>query len=478
MNVKKYRATTTREALEMIKAELGENAFVLETKQIRTGGFLGLGSNMKIEVSAAAPAISAQPIIQNHPKDTFTSNRILNLTDDTLAAPQTSKQAGSEQKEKIVTALAMRAALSNDFEAETLPNFTGREPSKIESVEISPDAPRLVHHKKETAKQIAPEENQTVAEIFEHPPAVNSNRELELLRAEMREVKFSLGAFANRQNAYSWQTEVNLDTFGEIFQSPFHDVYIELTALGIPAELARKFVADIVPQFKDNSFNSEQLAQIALTQGLESLIKYEPEILVSGKPATLAVIGSTGVGKTTTVAKIAARVALYEQRPVELVTLDTYRIAAVEQLKTYAVIIGAGCHVVRSVFELDAVLRRLPTEATVLIDTTGRNPHDLADQFELSDYLKNRAEIRKCLAFQATTNPIDASAAIKKFEMYGADCLVITKMDETVRPGAVIETIAESNLPLAYLCTGQRVPEDLQIATAESFAKRIIGKRT
>ena len=188
----------------------------------------------------------------------------------------------------------------------------------------------------------------------------------------------------------------------------------------------------------------------------------------------MAVIGSTGVGKTTTVAKLAARVALRERRRVELVTLDTYRIAAVEQLKIYAEIIGANCHVVRSVFELDAVLCKLPSEATVLIDTTGKNPHDLADQYELADYLKGRDDISKCLAIQATTNFSDGLAAIKKFEMYGADCLAITKLDETTRPGAMLELVAEGLLPLTYLCTGQRVPEDLHAASPETFANRII----
>jgi flagellar biosynthesis protein FlhF len=186
-------------------------------------------------------------------------------------------------------------------------------------------------------------------------------------------------------------------------------------------------------------------------------------------------IGATGVGKTTTLAKLAASLSLIEHRRVELVTVDTYRIAAVEQLRTYAEIIGAGCHVVRSVYELDEVLRRLSPDATVLIDTTGRNPHDLADQHELSGYLHQHAEIRKCLAIQATTHPLDASASIKKYEMYGADCLAVTKMDETMRPGSLIQTIAESGLPLAYICAGQRVPEDLQIGCVESLTNQILG---
>jgi flagellar biosynthesis protein FlhF len=240
--------------------------------------------------------------------------------------------------------------------------------------------------------------------------------------------------------------------------------------------MASKFVGDIIHPYRENLLRDDQLSERSLVMGLSSAIKFEPDVVQSNP--IVAVIGSTGVGKTTTIAKLAARAALYDKKRVELVTLDTYRIAAVDQLKTYAEIIGAGCHVVRSVFELDAVIRRLPADACILIDTTGRSPHDLADQYELSDYLRQRSEIRKCLVVQAATHPIDASATIKKFGLYGADCLAVTKLDETTRPGAILQAIAENDLPLSYFCSGQRVPEDLQVATAEALANRILNPRS
>jgi flagellar biosynthesis protein FlhF len=160
---------------------------------------------------------------------------------------------------------------------------------------------------------------------------------------------------------------------------------------------------------------------------------------------------------------------------VELVTLDTYRIAAVEQLRTYAEIIGAGFHVPRSVLELDALIQRFAGEATILIDTIGRSARDLADQMELADYLRANQDIAKCLVIQATTHPTDAQIAISKFGLFGANHLVITKLDETGRPGAAISTAVEAGLPLTYLCNGQRVPEDIENATAESFAARVLS---
>jgi flagellar biosynthesis protein FlhF len=383
-----------------------------------------------------------------------------------------------------MTALNSRAAMSNNFEyaVSAAPKMAAANgfarPQEIDAVEITSEAPKFVYPKKETVKQSVGEQSFAPVETIENPientPAVISSREFELLRAELREVKFSLGAFANRQNIPVWDSTVSLEDFGEVFDSPFYDSYIELTSTGMSPEYARHIITAIIPHYKNGAIKLAQLSEQALIQALSTKIKFEANPLEQEKPAVMAVIGATGVGKTTTIAKLAARVALHERRRVELVTLDTYRIAAVEQLKTYAEIIGAGCQVVRSVFELDAVLRRMPADATVLIDTTGRNPHDLADQYELSDYLAQHPEIRKCLAVPASIHPLDGLAAIKKFEMYGADSLVLTKLDETTRPGAAIELVAESALPLAYLCMGQRVPEDLLAATAENFAAQIL----
>lgn len=479
LNVKKFRATTTRDALELIKQDLGEDAFVLETKRVRSGGFLGFRSSMQVEVSAAAASyFNKTPVpAKETAKSAFRSHRFLDLTDDAPASPQPTQEIATQNKERVMNALSERASSANDFERATIGRLTLGKPAKIDTVELSPDAPRIIHPKKEAAKPVATEQSTGTAKGTEATPLTTSSRELELLRAEMREVKFSLGAFANRNANSGWESEIDLNFFGEVFEAPFHGIYMELTDAGVPANMARQFVADIVPLHKTNPVAASHLTRATLLRALSTYLKFVPDALHGENQIALAVIGATGVGKTTTIAKLAARIALHEHRRVELVTLDTYRIAAVEQLKTYAEIIGAGCHVVRSVLELDAVLRRLPSDAAVLIDTTGRSPHDLADQYELSDYLREHREIRKCLAVQATTHPLDAVAAIKKFEMYGADFLAVTKMDETTRPGAVIETISQSDLPLAYFCTGQRVPEDLQIATAESLTDRIIAKR-
>jgi|GEM_PF-1250647 len=468
MNIKKYRASTTREALEKIKQDLGEDAFVLETKQINTKGFLGFGSEKQIEVSATMPPETDNP-----------KKNKLNLTEETIAEPNSPKPSKISRNDSILNLRSHSSAHDKveEVEQSTPQALQFDSPSKqniIEPVEISSKKPKLVHQKAEASKKKVEDEDSSFSPIPAKSKPVVSSRELELLRAEIREVKYSIGAFASRQNLHPAHGDFNMEDYAEVFDSPFYDSYLELCAAGIKPELARRQLAEIIPIFKEELIAPDKILSTALLNIFTSKLTFESDPLNIEASAILAVIGATGVGKTTTIAKLAAKVALRECRRVDLVTLDTYRIAAVEQLKTYAEIIGARCHVVRSVFELDAVLTRIPKDSTVLIDTTGKNPHDLADQYEVSEYMRKRKDIRKCLAVQADIHPLDGIAAMKKFEMFGTDCVALTKLDETTRPAALIETLNEAALPLAYLCMGQRVPEDLRSATPESMLSQIV----
>ena len=477
MNVRKYRAATTRDALELVKKDLGEDAFVLETKKVRTGGFLGVRTRTEVEVSAAtSDAISGKEKTGNHDAEAA-SDRILDLKDEAAATPDFSSFIPKAKNADVTAAIANRAAAAAEYEGRT---SAARPAVKAaaDTVEISSEAPRFVFPKNTDQKPIA--SGRPLRSTPAADPAAGglTERHLDALRAELREVKFSLGALASLQHSTLQRTgSIDLGVFGESIDPQMNDIFLELLSTGLSAELAKQFVRDFTTADAELPVDPAHFAKAVLLNALPFSIDFQPEILKGDGGVTMAIVGSTGVGKTTTAAKLAARAALHDHHRVELVTLDTYRIAAVEQLKTYAEIIGAGCHVVRTVLELEAVLSRLPKDAKILIDTTGRNPHDLSDQYELSDFLKRRPQVRKCLVVQATTHPIDASAAIRKFQMYGSDCLAVTKMDETTRPGALVETIIESGLPLAYLGNGQRVPEDIHIATAETLSNSVLAAR-
>jgi flagellar biosynthesis protein FlhF len=508
MQVKKYRAATTREALEQIKNDLGQDAFVLETKQVKKSGLFGLGrSATEIEISAAAAPLSQTPqknetqnpaaAVTGAARSSAAAPQMLFLRDDTVASPAAPVEAAAPafpaaQKmasDDLMSILAAKGFSANENDSEwseragqpySLNSIFAARPAQFETAEISSEAPQFVHPKKETVTASATEQEFIPAQPAGSSAAATAidSSEFEFLRAELREVKFALGKIAFRNNAAEYQKDIDLDFLGGNYDSPFHEAYIELATLGVPSELAKNIVLEIIPELRGSISSEKDIARLALTSALSSRLTFAASPLQPDGDRILAFVGPTGVGKTTTIAKLAARVALQQGRRVELIALDTYRIGAVEQLRTYAEIIGAGCHTVRSVLELDAMLRKLPQDATILVDSTGKSPHDLADQYTLAEYLRHNDEIKKCLVLQANTHPVDAASAVRKFKIYGPDYLAVTKFDETERPGALLEVAAESTLPLAYFCMGQRVPEDLQEATLGNMVSRILPKNS
>ncbi|MEJ5377207.1 MAG: flagellar biosynthesis protein FlhF [bacterium] len=187
-------------------------------------------------------------------------------------------------------------------------------------------------------------------------------------------------------------------------------------------------------------------------------------------PAVLALIGPTGVGKTTTVAKIAARCALDGGKKVALVTNDTYRIAAVEQLRTYARIMGVPLEVVLEPGELPRVLDSHSDKDIILIDTAGRSPMDGSHMGELRDILCSDTRVKTLLLVSATTESSALERAVRRFISLRPVGLIGTKLDEAPHFGALFSVSLQMRLPFAFFTTGQRVPEDIRSATKQDMA--------
>jgi flagellar biosynthesis protein FlhF len=514
MNIKRYRAATMRAALEQVKQELGADALVLETKEVRAGGFFGLGSKPLIELRVAA---------------NNAANNAANKTANKAAAlPETGKRVRSWEEEerreeaapaKSFSKPAASAVKGNGFAAfaartyATESTSVGTEPPRTmppqnvpaqrqtslrtnaatQGVEIASTPPQVV--RRSAPPPSVPEASVAPAPRPVAPPPAPAaidpaTGELARLRsemrAEMRALGFSMNAMVARQVAYGDSTEgaqnqlrETFEADPEMFDSPYYEIYSVLTAAGLRPELARGAVRAGRMNGSQQLRNFETLARAGLVTTLPSIARFAadplaPMIGSPDAPSAIALIGPTGVGKTTTIAKLAAQVVCRLRRRVVMVTLDTYRIAATEQLRIYAEIIGAGYHVAHSVRELDTLVRRHSGGATVLIDTAGRSPSDLSDEMELGSYLRECDDLLKMLVLPATTHPVDAHAAVRQFSLFGPNQLILTKMDETTRPGAAVSVAGDSGLPLAYLCSGQRVPEDLERATPLSFAARVV----
>ena len=212
----------------------------------------------------------------------------------------------------------------------------------------------------------------------------------------------------------------------------------------------------------------EQAWKAALGLFAETMPVTDKVILDEG--GMVAVVGSTGVGKTTTVAKLAARYSLrHGNRRVALVTTDSYRIGAHEQLLTYGKILGVPVHVASDHQELERVLRSLMDKHLVLIDTAGMSQRDMRLSEQFATLHQVGMPIKTYLVISATAQGAVQEETIKAFRGVALNGCILTKVDETASLGGTLSVISEQQLPMAYVCDGQRVPEDLQPARPDDL---------
>lgn len=188
----------------------------------------------------------------------------------------------------------------------------------------------------------------------------------------------------------------------------------------------------------------------------------------------VALIGPTGVGKTTTIAKLAANFTIKERCKVALVTADTYRISAVEQLKTYADIIGVPLEIVYTSDELKAALYRHRDKQLVLIDTAGRSPRNDFQLAELQALLEIDPYIETHLVLSATTKYKDALDIVNKFSVCSPQKFLFTKSDESSNLGVILNLLYQFPTALSYVTTGQNVPDDIELANPHKLANLIL----
>jgi flagellar biosynthesis protein FlhF len=213
-----------------------------------------------------------------------------------------------------------------------------------------------------------------------------------------------------------------------------------------------------------------------LRDAVESCVSIAPPIAtVAGTRRVVALVGPTGVGKTTTVAKLAANFKLAHGFRPGLVTVDTYRIAAVEQLRTYAEIISLPLAVANAPGEMRRAMDELGDVDLVLIDTAGRSPRDEVKIRELADFLAEARPDEVHLVLSAVAGERSLRAAVERFSVVRADRLILTKLDEADGLGGVLAVLGQADRPVSYLTTGQAVPDDIEPADRSRLARLILG---
>jgi len=241
-----------------------------------------------------------------------------------------------------------------------------------------------------------------------------------------------------------------------------------LERMGISASLSERLMRALEP-----GVSLEQAWKISLARMVESLPTAGEDVVDRG--GILAFVGATGVGKTTTIGKLAAQYVLkHGSSGVALVTTDSYRIAAHEQLRTFGRILDIPVRVVDENHSLDDALNSLRDRRVVLIDTAGIGGSDQQREEQLQMFAKSNCRIRKYLVLPCTAQEQVLQAACEYFKPIGLNGAVLSKIDESLSLGEVISAVIEQRLPVAYLADGQKIPDNIEVATAKSLVSRAV----
>ncbi len=459
MKIKKFVAPTMKEALEMVKAEMGPEAFVLSSKQIEQPGALGIGTKTMLQVVAA---YDEAPVEQE-------------------AKVELDKKTISQTKQK------RKVASSN----------TGQDFSKaIGSITEALKQNNLLYDNKgrfATKEEEQFTKPQTSAHSFEDAEPVSFSYQLRPIKKELMEIKNMIsginkgGSSTVSPSEKSVKRELEevktlLKTFihsaspvsSDNLPSDFLDIYHQLLDNDFDREIAANLVMTAYKRKKKDPTAIMSARQFVREIIKESLLISGPVQLNKKKTKIMAVFGPTGVGKTTTIAKLAAYSTLNLQMKVALITMDTFRLAAVEQLSKFAEILEAPINIALNAADLHNAISFHKDRSLILIDTPGMSHRDSEKMNELKELMEKEEEIERHLAISVTTKQKDIEEIISKFSIFNPSNIIFTKLDESSTYGNIYNQMVKSGIPVSYVTNGQNVPDDIEIARRDTLTDLLL----
>ncbi|MCM3625932.1 flagellar biosynthesis protein FlhF [Paenibacillus glycanilyticus] len=408
MRVKRYVVNALPEALPMIRSELGKDAVILNTKEVRIGGFMGMFRKKKMEVIAAIETGAAAPAAATQPKK---------------AAADVQRVVHAIQESKRQAAATATAVLE-------------------------PPAPVVQ----------TPPPSVPIAS-----PSQSINRINEDLLEEIRFIKQSLKQLSMHKPEETRPLAIQA-LYGRLVQQEVEPVLIDRLIDALNEKLA----------VRQEVINATDTWSIARELLLDWLAPYSNQS-INESARIVHFVGPTGVGKTTTIAKLAAGQSIKFGRQVGFITSDTYRIAAVDQLRTYANILNVPMEVVFSPMDLPKAFKQLEDRELIYMDTAGRNFRNELHVSEVNSLLQSSEQSETVLVLSLTGKTKDMMAVADNFVKYGVRKVLFTKLDETSVYGSILNLALQHELEPVFIASGQTVPDDIGPFHAERYIDALLG---
>lgn len=538
MKLKTYTAETMAQALGQVRKDLGKDAMILHTRSFRVGAWFGLGGKTMVEITASSSSIPGEPakaprvmprvaqpaparvehpveqLIERQPEiviqrgRTVTRQRLAHAPVGSQTEAPREARAGSINIDQPQSAPNQQADLTRDDEytgrdalfADELRNRTGASSAKpvrpikpqrpAQFVEPKPAADSPGSDTEPYAEVVIPKTKLKINKPHASVPPAPKNPSPEAPPETNPELKSQIDTLSKMMGQVlesTRKTAVAVGTGnsdaalpnGEM-PAPLFELYAKMLDNDVPVELADSLVGSVRDRLDALELKDPQIVRQALLRAIELTIETRSESLLTfesqpaGRPRVIALVGPTGVGKTTTVAKLAATYKLRHGKKVGLITSDTYRIAAVEQLRTYAGIIDLPLKVANTPEELGQAVADFGDCDVVVIDTAGRSQFNTRRLEELAEFTAAANPDETHLVLSTTVGDNVLRKTAQSFKALGPDRCILTKLDEAVTTGPIAGLSHRIGLPLSFITIGQEVPDDLEPARADRLARCVL----
>lgn len=424
MQVKKFLGENTVSVMALIRKEFGDDAIILQTNKVKTGGFLGFFQKEEVEILAA---LDNEGILERKNKKDSNGKIENNLSKNTQRNFQSKKNKSTNNQD-----------MDFKYHIDTMNDMIkNRRDSKSE-----------LGYKNDT--QVYPVKTD---DSFDD---------------EAKEVKNDINEIKNAVRELKKKINDTFKTPQEEEELVREEEYIlRLRKLGISYELSKEIVTNLKKNGKN--FRYDDLKNEVLDMFADYI-----RVDFSKRSKFYVFVGSTGVGKTTTLAKIASKETIENKKKIGFLTLDTYRISAVEQLKTYAEILSSPIEVAYEIQDLSFAIDRLSNRDMVFIDTAGRSHNNKSQVEDLKKVLSNIQEKKVFLVLSANTSIDDIYDIVDTYSFVDDYEIIVTKTDETLRMGNVLDIIKKTGKNISYITFGQNVPDDIEQFNLGKYVSELI----